>query len=477
MGTVHPSPYSGTWYPGEAVELRALLDRSFHSSSQRTGRYVRPRATAFVVPHAGIAYSGTVAGAAYRHALAAGVSRVILLGFAHHGGVDGIAVPDVDAVRTPLGETHIDHATTATLVEHGVARRVSETVLCDHSVEIQLPFLQALLPKAKFVPLFVGRLRAEQRLAAARLLAGLATPGTAFIASSDFTHYGSGFHFEPFPVDSRTPERLREVDYGAIEAASSLDAEVFFDELSRTGSTVCGTAPVSLLLETLRARHGPELFQETLDYQTSGEITGDFGHSVSYAALGYFPFDAFHLDEQDRGALIEAALRTLATLRTTGRREPAIPEGASDAVQWRGGVFVSVYHEGELRGCVGRHVACEPLAEAVPDLTLSAACDDSRFLKAAGESLDVEISVLTPLKRVRDASAVRAGEHGVYLEAGAHRGLLLPQVASERNWSRERFLDALAQKAGARPDVLQDPAARLSVFRAQIFGNARKRPK
>jgi uncharacterized protein (TIGR00296 family) len=122
-------------------------------------------------------------------------------------------------------------------------------------------------------------------------------------------------------------------------------------------------------------------------------------------------------------------------------------------------------------------VASEPLAEAVPDLTLSAACDDTRFHKTAGESLEVEISVMTPLKRVRSTNDVRAGQHGVYLEAGSHRALLLPQVATERNWNSERFLDALAQKAGARPDVFQDPATRLSVFRAQIFGNARKRPK
>ena len=477
MGSVHPSPFSGTWYPGEAGELRALLDQSFLSSAQRTGRYIRPRGRAFVVPHAGIVYSGAVASATYRHVLTAGASRVILLGFAHNGGVDGIAVPDIDGIRTPLGETNIDHATTTVLIEQGIARRVSETLLCDHSVEIQLPFLQSLVPGVKFVPLFVGRLRTEERLAAARILAGLATPGTVFLASSDLTHYGSSFHYKPFPVDSNTRQKLRDVDHGTMEAASSLDPEMFFDELSRTGSTVCGTAPISLLLETLRTLREPELFQETLDYQTSGEITGDFGHSVSYAALGYFPFDAFHLDERDHEALVESALRTIETLRTTGRREPVLPEGGSDALQRRAGVFVSLYHDGELRGCVGRHVASEPLAEAVPDLTLSAACDDTRFPKTAGESLDVEISVLTPLKRVRDANEVRAGQHGVYLEAGSHRGLLLPQVASERNWNRERFLDALAQKAGARPDAFQDPATRLSIFRAQIFGNARKRPK
>jgi AmmeMemoRadiSam system protein A len=363
------------------------------------------------------------------------------------------------------------------LIEQGVASRVSETLLCDHSVEIQLPFVQSLLPGAKFVPLFVGRLRTEERIASARVLAGLATPGTVFVASSDLTHYGGSFHYKPFPVDSNTSERLREVDHGTIAAASSLDPEMFFDELSRSGSTVCGTAPISLLLETLRATHGPELFQETLDYQTSGDITGDFGHSVSYAALGYFPFDTFHLDERDREVLVESALRTIDTLRSTGRREPVLPEGGSNALRWRGGVFVSLYHNGELRGCVGRHVASEPLAEAVPDLTLSAACDDTRFHKTAGESLEVEISVMTPLKRVRSTNDVRAGQHGVYLEAGSHRALLLPQVATERNWNSERFLDALAQKAGARPDVFQDPATRLSVFRAQIFGNARKRPK
>ena len=139
------------------------------------------------------------------------------------------------------------------------------------------------------------------------------------------------------------------------------------------------------------------------------------------------------------------------------------------------GVFVSIHRHGQLRGCVGCHTAARPFHLAVPALALDAALGDPRFKPLGPDELDfdLEISVLTPMKRVARPEQVRAGDHGVYVEAGLRRGLLLPQVASERRWNRETFLAALAEKAGVPQSVFSKPGTRLSVFRAQVFGSNR----
>jgi len=472
----HTSPFAGSWYPGEPARLRELLARVFETSEGRTGPYLAPQAAAFVVPHAGLIYSGAVAAAAYRHVRALAPRRVVLLGFAHRGAPPGVWIPEIDVFRTPLGETEVDRAAVAELLESRACGALPESALCDHSVEIQLPLLQAAAPAVKLVPVYVSALDGARRAAAAEALAALAGPQTIFLASSDFTHYGRGFSYQPFPPDDLVAERLRGLDQTIIEAAGSLDAEFFFGALRKTSSTVCGYEPIGLLLETLRRTGGGrEIFQELLDYQTSGEITGDFRQSVSYAALGFFADDAFHLAAEDRALLLDAARRTLDCYLATGQRLRKLPACSTPALERRGAAFVTLTCRGELRGCVGRHTVSEPLSETIPALTLAAALDDTRFRPVGrGESgFEIEISVLTPFKRVREPEQVQAGVHGALLEAGIFHGLLLPQVATERGWSAPQFLEALARKAGVSRDAYRDPSSRLYVFRAQVFGENR----
>ncbi len=382
----HLSPYSGTWYPGDAAELRELVTRLFADSERRTGRYSAPDAAGFVVPHAGLIYSGTVASAVYRQLRSIAPRRIVLLGFTHRGAARGAWIPDVSAFRTPLGDIEVDGEFAEALIESGAFGRLPEHVLCDHSVEIQLPLLQAVAPEARIVPVYVNRLDAEARRLAAHRLASLVAPGTVLVASSDFTHYGREFSYQPFPADELIEGRLRDLDESAIEAAGTLDPGEFLRVLHSTGSTVCGYDPVSLLLETLRCLgEQEEIFQETLDYQTSGEITGDFRHSVSYAALGYFPFSALELGPQDQRALLESASRTLASYLRTGKRKPFPPDPVSPALDRRGTAFVTLYSRGVLRGCVGRRASEETLAQIVPGLALSAALEDTRFAPVTSE--------------------------------------------------------------------------------------------
>jgi AmmeMemoRadiSam system protein A len=292
-----------------------------------------------------------------------------------------------------------------------------------------------------------------------------------FLASSDFTHYGRGFGYVPFPADSAVALHLRELDFECAEAAGSLDSSLFLETLEQRGATVCGSGPISLLLDVLHLLGGEEIYQATLDYQTSGELTGDYRQSVSYAALGYFRRAAFDLDAPDREALLDSAVETLRRLRQTGEREAIPAHGGSDALQARRGCFVSLHQGEELLGCLGNCQGRKPLAEEAADLALAAALEDPRFRPAAEVPgpIDVEVSVLTPFRRIRRIEQFRLGVHGAYLKLGGHSGLLLPQVALNHAWTSESFWQALARKSMLGPRAWRDPKARLSVFEAQVF--------
>ena len=464
----HHSPLAGTWYPSGVSELRQLLDAALGSSLKRTGAFVRPGGLAFLVPHAAPAYSGAVAASVYRHVQAAGANRVVILGFSHRRPIEGIAVPQVDCIETPLGAIPIHRETADALAASPPFHAVPESAACDHSVEIQIPFLQTFVPDAALVPLYVGRLTAGQLTTAAAALRALLDNRTVLIASSDLTHYGRDFGYLPFPLDRATPERLRALDGAVLAAAGSLDPALFGDELSRSGATVCGAGPIRLLLETLRGLP-VEAFQETLDYDTSGALSHDYEHSVSYAAVGYFPPAAYQLDAPSQAALLQGARFTLDHYRRTGELR-FVPAPAGSPLHQRGRAFVSLSAHGTLRGCTGRFDDPLPLTGCVPRLALSAAYDDRRFAPvSAQEELEIEIHVLTPPKRIADPQQLKIGEHGAYLKKGPHRGLLLPTVATTHHLSRQQFLQALAQKAGVPESVYASGDCELSVFRDQCF--------
>jgi AmmeMemoRadiSam system protein B/AmmeMemoRadiSam system protein A len=471
MASLHATPFSGSWYPGRRAELEALLERLFDGSLKRTGPSLLPRPLAFVVPHAGLEYSGAVAASAYRHLQAAKPERIFILGFTHSGGRPGVSIPDIGAFETPLGEIKVDQAAAREMASGGQFEMVAETHVCDHSVEIQLPLLQKAVPGVPVIPLYVGPMNETERRAAAQALAQHIRPGDVLLASSDLTHYGKSFGHQPFPAGPDVSRRLFQFDSRVIDAAGSLAPSLFLDTLRELDSTVCGYQPVALLLETFGFLGGEEVFQQMLDYQTSADITGDFEHVVSYGSLGYFRADSFRLDEESQRALLSSARETLRHLSATGERR-AIPPAASPLLMRRAAVFVSLHHGRELFGCLGLVTAETPLAESVPDLTLEAALDDPRFAPRARvpDGLNIEISVLTPMKRIQDWRSFQIGRHGAYLESGARSGLLLPQVAAHGAFTQTSFLETLSRKAGLRPGAYQDPQSRLSVFQAQVFG-------
>lgn len=284
MNGVRRSSLAGSWYPADPVELRSLVDRLLTEAPEQ----MEPAATAFIVPHAGYRYSGSVAAAAYRLVQERRPRRVVVLAPCHRVSFHGLAVPDLAGFETPLGIVRVDEVTMRLAAAEIVGLSTSPFE-GEHSFEIQLPFLQRTAPDARVVPILFGSLRRRDDAKVGPVLSQLADRETLFLISSDLTHYGWRFGYEPFPATSaeQVSARLGELDTAAIETILSGDAEAFRSFLDRTGDTICGRVPVAAFLATLgHGAHG-----RLLEYRTSLDVTGDYEHSVSYASIALTPAD------------------------------------------------------------------------------------------------------------------------------------------------------------------------------------------
>ncbi len=464
---VHKIPVQGQWFPPDAGKLTSVLDRSFDAARRHLqDAPVRPGVLAIVVPHAGMDYSGPVAATAFSRLDVRG--EVILLAFSHEVATRGVLAPSLDAYESPLGPIEVDN----TAIRSLGFERVQENKLCDHSLENQLPFIQRAAPKAKVIPLYVGDMTDAQLSSAAGKLAARLKAGDVIVASSDFTHYGAAYGYAPFPNDSSLGARLRERFLDVVEEIGTLDTRRFDGYLARTGDTTCGRNPIRLLMATL-ARWKQDIFVTPLAYANSGEMTHDWRTAVSYGALAFYPYSSYGIGPESAKRLLASARATIDNYLATGKKTLIpVPEAElTNELKQPAAVFVTIKKKGELRGCVGEFVPRMPLYEAVADRALAAATQDPRFppLQAAEGPVTLDISLLTPVRRVSSWKEVKLGQ-GVILRLNGKTSTFLPEIAGEMGWAREKMLEELSKKAGLPPDAYRDSQAQVYVYSTHKYG-------
>ena len=176
------------------------------------------------------------------------------------------------------------------------------------------------------------------------------------------------------------------------------------------------------------------------------------------------------LTDEDKRTLLRIARASIDSA-VRGRRLPQRDE-VSGILLEPCGAFVTLHKHGELRGCIGYTEPHTPLAETIRDVAIKAALEDPRFAAVSEDELDsvvVEVSVLSPLRKISRIEEIEVGTHGLVVERGYCRGLLLPQVASEYHWDREEFLKNTSRKAGLPIDIWKDPETNVYIFTAEIF--------
>jgi AmmeMemoRadiSam system protein B/AmmeMemoRadiSam system protein A len=470
-GAVRAAAVAGSWYPGDALALRAEIE-SLLAAAPLDDAGAAPSPCALVAPHAGLRYSGATAAHAFAR-LPPGVQRVVVLAPSHRTPLRGAAVDSSSGYATPLGVVPVDVDAVALLAGAGCVGTRDPFVL-EHAIEMQLPFLQVCAPDARLVPVLVGERPPDGGAALAAAVQTLLDGRTVVVVSSDFVHYGSRYGWVPFTAD--VPARIRAVDSAAVDALCRLDAAGFDAMLRRTGATICGRNPLALLLRVLPAGTEGTL----LHYDTSGAMTGDWEHSVSYAALAFanaalrvLPASGeASLAARDRDRLLACARHALEALFAPPSLAARLEALLAPALAPRG-VFVSLHRrrDGRLRGCIGSLVAAGSLVDAVAHNAQRAATDDPRFDPVRADELaglEIEISVLSPLQDVADPEEIVVGRHGVVVTLGLQRGVLLPHVATHFNWTHAELLDNVCDKAGLPRDAWRR-GAKLQRFEAERF--------
>ena len=478
---MRPSALAGAWYPGEGEPLAALVDGFLDGASPLPEGHP----IALIAPHAGLRYSGAVAGHVYAALRGRTYRRVFVIGPSHRGAFHGLRLPDHDAWETPLGRVPVDRETVALLLTHPLFGRDEETHAQEHSVELQLPFLQRALEGTRWtlVPMLAGRMSPDEATEAAARLRGVLAPGDLLVASSDFTHWGRGYGYQgppgaPFGSDE-APERLTALLEAAWAAIRSGEPARFWDHLQDTGDTICGFLPIALLLGAMPQGTQPSLRAT----DTSGAITGDWSRSVSYLAAqfsGLWPYSgvgmapALALSDDEKAALLRLARGTLeAWVREQRRPNPGdLGVTLTPRLRADSGVFVTLKQDGRLRGCIGTIPPLQALYQGVLDHAVNASTRDRRFppvTPAELDGLELEISVLTPPVPVDGPWEVILGKHGVWVEKDGRSAVYLPQVAPEQGWTLPETLDHLSRKAGLPDDAWKEGMS-FKVMEAIVFG-------
>jgi hypothetical protein len=469
---------AGSWYPGTAPALSAEIDKHLQAAGE-SGPAGRP--AALIVPHAGYAYSGPAAAYSYINIVDKAVGMVILVGPSHRAYFDGVAAYAEGAWETPLGRVEIDEGLARALMARDPdhVKELPSAHAQEHSLEIQLPFLQRVLkPGFRIVPLmmFDHSLPACRRLAQALAGAVGDRDDVLLVASTDLSHFHSD-------------EKAKRLDGVAAKRVANFDPEGLAGDLSAGKCEACGGGPMVAVM--LAAR---ELGADTAvvyKYQTSGDVTGDRSQVVGYLAAGFYKSKWERDKGKGEGRVKEASPGKEQGKLTEGERnelfriarasvEAAVRKKArpdtkplTTVMGEKRGVFVTLKLGGQLRGCIGYIEAIKPLCRAVAEMAAEAATGDPRFPPVSEKELpelEYEISVLTPRRQISDPSEFITGKHGIIVERDGRGGVFLPQVAPEQGWDRETTLSYLcAHKAGLPADAWRDKRTKLYVFEAEVL--------
>lgn len=452
MTAIRPTAVAGTFYPADPAELGAQINR-FLAQARSTAAADRRVPKALIAPHAGYVYSGPVAASAYVRLLPARgrIKRVVLMGPSHRVGFRGLAVGTAESWASPLGTVAVDRAALDKALALPMVGVLDQAHAHEHSLEVHLPFLQAVLGSFKLVPVVVGDARADDVAAVLEALWG--GPETLIVVSTDLSHY---------------------LDYAACRQADAATVAAIerLDPAGLDRDRACGRVPLGGLLVAAR-RHGMAI--ATLDVRNSGDTAGPKDRVVGYGAWALYEPDNTHTATGDAGP-VDTGTGPLDTIAPTilELARTAITHGLAAGQPLRAGFepgmaaelgapgacFVTLKRQGRLRGCIGSPTAWRPLIEDVADNAFKAAFGDPRFSPLSRDELDgleISVSVLTPPAALSFAdeddllAQLRPGTDGLIIEDTGRRALFLPSVW-EQLPDKRLFLAHLKQKAGLPAD-------------------------
>jgi len=471
FGGTRDALYAGTWYPGTKHELSTAVDNYIDTvvNPEFKGRVI-----GMISPHAGYLYSAAVAAHGYRAIRGMDVDVVILMGNAHREAFHGAAIDEVVSYRNSLGVVEVDTELATRLAQKAPSVHINaKPHQKEHSLEIQLPFLQrALKPGFKIIPILFGYEPDGAEEQVVQILQELLEDKSfLLIASTDLTHYPA--YTDAKRIDAKTIEIISSMNDELLKQHESSQLAKGTTNLACVLCAGTATRSVMSLCRLFGAERGV-----VLKYANSGDVAaGDRSQVVGYGSIVFIDEDRIESEDPEAGdrltreeerKLLGFARHVITSYVTQGKT-PDIPD-AGRLKEMKRGVFVTVHKGENLRGCIGYIEPITSCVEAVRDNAVSACARDPRFPPVQKKELDeisIEISVLTPPVPIASWKEIHLGTHGIILEKSHHRSVFLPQVAPEQGWDLETTLMYLSLKAGLPADGWKD--ARFKVFEAQVF--------
>lgn len=441
--TIRPAAIAGSWYPGDEPALSAALEKfmAAATSLQHALSGTPPVPKAVIVPHAGYKYSGAIAARAYARIvpIADQITRVVLFGPAHRVYSKGLAIPSVEYFETPLGRVKLDQEYLHILKAQDYTEVSDAAHAEEHSLEIQIPFLQQVLGEFQLTPVVVGGASGEVVEDALKRLWGGAE--TLIVISSDLSHY-HGYE-ESQRRDSATSMAIMSLSTGSIGSENA-----------------CGWRPVDGLL---RRAKNLGLTPTTLEVKNSGDTASPHDRVVGYGSWTFsHEIDAsdLPLNEDNKRELLRIASTTIQRA-AHGKPFPKVSVGTfSVPLQRPGASFVTLSKNGRLRGCLGSLSAYRPLVVDVAERGYASTIKDPRFKPLTPADLPgihMEVAVLTAAQSMSFADEtdmlgqLRPGTDGLIIQDQGKRATFLPKVWDDIR-QPEQFLNRLRQKAGLDPN-------------------------
>lgn len=464
---------AGRFYPASASALKQAV-RKFMADAVPV-QVKNP--LAIVVPHAGYIFSGQIAADGFRQAADHPCDVVVVLGTNHtSGSFRKISIYPGDGFSTPLGTTMIDKEAVEALLAADPNCVLDKSLhQQEHSIEVELPFIQILFPDARIVPAVIGVPDIGLCTRFGEALAGVLKNRRALIvASADLSHYPHADAAEE--VDAKTLAAMEKLDPALLQKVTQAQMSRGIPNLH---TCCCGEAAIMAAMSAAKAMGATG--GKVIRYAHSGDVpVGERDRVVGYGAVVYHadPGSASVngsdtlLTDTDKKALLTLARETIN--RYLSKQTVPIARGLGPEAQQRRGVFVTLKKRGDLRGCIGRMIPDKPLHELVGAVALQSALEDPRFRPVKLDELkdlEIEISVLTPMTPVPGADHIVVGRDGVLIRKGGRSAVFLPQVAPEQGWGRDEMLEHLCRKAGLLPGSWKE-GAELLTFQAIVFSEA-----
>jgi len=463
------------FYPSNPKNLKELIN-DFLKKAKKYNIPEKKEFWGFIVPHAGYIYSGETASYAYKQLIGEQFDTVVLLGVSHRVLLKYASVYPEGYYKTPLGLIPVDEDITKKLLKSNLFSYKKESHEFEHSIEVQLPFLQVVLNKNfKIVPILIGGGEFESYFKIANTiyntLKQYPEKRVLFIASSDLSHYPNYKIAKKIDMES-----INLIINFKIKKLFERESKVRESKIPNLVTYYCGLYPISVLLHLARL-YGVEK-GVLLNYSNSGDYSWVKERVVGYSAIGFIKKRSkkmekgFNLTEEEKKFLLKIARETLEEY-VKNRKVPNF-DIPYENLKKKCGAFVTLNKNHQLRGCIGYILPVYPLYRAVIDNTINACSRDWRFNPVTPDELkdiEIEISVLSPPVPVKSYKEIEIGKHGIILKKGIHQAVFLPQVAPEQGWDLATTLSHLAMKAGLPPDAWKE-GCKFEVFTAIVFSES-----